>query len=60
MRILLMTLLLSGVLSGCTHKVELAAKQPITINMNLKIDHQVRVQVDEQLEQAFDQDSDIF
>ena len=60
MRILMMTLLLSGVLTGCTHKVELAAKQPITINMNLKIDHEVRVLVNEELDQVFAEDSDIF
>ena len=60
MRILIMTLLLSGVLAGCTHKVELAAKQPITINMNLKIDHEVRVLVNEELDQVFAEDSDIF
>lgn len=47
-------------LSACTHKIEVAAKEPITINMNLKIDHEIRVKVDKQLDQIFDEDSDIF
>ena len=47
-------------LSACTHKIEVAAKEPITINMNLKIDHEIRVKVDKELDQVFDEDSDIF
>jgi hypothetical protein len=46
--------------SACTHKIEVAAKEPITINMNLKIDHEIRVKVDKELDQVFDADSDIF
>lgn len=47
-------------LSACTHKIEVAAKEPITINLNLKIDHEIRVKVDKELDEAFTQDSDLF
>ena len=46
--------------SACTYKVEVAAKEPITINLNLKIDHEIRVKVDKELDDAFSEDSDIF
>ena len=47
-------------LSACTHKIEVAAKEPITINMNLKIDHEIRVKVDKELDQVFTEDDTIF
>ncbi|OUR61076.1 YnbE family lipoprotein [Colwellia sp. 39_35_sub15_T18] len=46
--------------SGCTHKVEVSAKEPITINLNLKIDHEIRVKVDKELDSIFSEDSEIF
>ncbi|MGH7288511.1 MAG: YnbE family lipoprotein [Myxococcota bacterium] len=46
---------------GCTPKVAVEApKEPITINMNIKIEHEIRVKVDKELDQAFDKNSDIF
>jgi hypothetical protein len=47
-------------LSSCTHKVEVSAKEPITINLNLKIDHEIRVKVDKELDDIFSEDSDVF
>ncbi len=47
-------------LSACTHKVEVSAKEPITINLNLKIDHEIRVKVDKELDDIFSEDSSIF
>lgn len=47
-------------LSACTHRVEVAAKEPITINLNLKIDHEIRIKVDKELDDIFSEDSDIF
>ncbi len=47
-------------LGGCTHKVEVSAKEPITINLNLKIDHEIRVKVDKELDSIFSENSDIF
>ncbi|MCG8311886.1 MAG: YnbE family lipoprotein [Pseudomonadales bacterium] len=48
-------------LSGCTHRVEVAAKEPITINLNVKIEHEVKVKVEKDLEDLFDDESsDLF
>ncbi|MGB1261613.1 MAG: YnbE family lipoprotein [Cognaticolwellia sp.] len=47
-------------ISGCTHKVEVSAKEPITINLNLKIDHEIKVKVDKELDDIFSDDSDVF
>lgn len=57
---LVATMMLLSFLTACTHKIEVAAKEPITINMNLKIDHEIRVKVDKELDEVFDEDSDIF
>jgi hypothetical protein len=47
--------------AGCTPKVAVEApKEPITINMNIKIEHEIRVKVDKELDNAFDKNSDIF
>ena len=48
------------IISGCTHRVEVSAKEPITINLNLKIDHEIKVKVDKQLDDIFSDDSEIF
>ena len=46
---------------GCTPTVQVAApKEPIEINLNVKIEHNIRVQVDRELEGLFDEDSDVF
>jgi hypothetical protein len=49
-------------LSGCAPTVKLQAPpEPITINMNIKIEHEIRVKVDRELEELFDEKSgDIF
>jgi len=41
--------------------VQLAApKEPIEINLNIKIEHEIRIQVDRELEGLFDEESEIF
>jgi hypothetical protein len=46
---------------ACQPKVEVAApKEPITINLNVKIEHEIRVKVDKDLETLFEEKSDIF
>lgn len=48
-------------LAACTPRVAVEApKEPITINMNIKIEHEIRVNVDRDLEQAFATQEDIF
>jgi hypothetical protein len=47
--------------SACTPRVELAMpSEPITINLNVKIDHQIRVKVDQQLDELFNDQSGLF
>lgn len=47
-------------LSACTHKVQVETKEPITINLNVKIDHEIRVKVDKELDDLFSEDSELF
>ena len=42
-----------------TVKVE-APEKPITINMNIKIDHEIRVKLDKDIENVLDERKDIF
>lgn len=48
------------VLGACTHKVQVETKEPITINLNVKIDHEIRVKVDKELDDLFSEDSELF
>ena len=48
-------------LFACTPRIELAVSdKPITINLNVKIDHEIRVKVDKQLDDLFDDESGLF
>jgi hypothetical protein len=48
-------------LLACTPRVAVEApKEPITINMNIKIEHEIKVKVDKELEQTFASEEDIF
>lgn len=59
--VMLATLLGSLALTACTHRVEVAAKEPITINLNVKIEHEVKVKVEKDLEDLFnDESQDLF
>jgi len=61
LKVLLIILLLALGVSGCTPRVEvMAPEKPITINLNVKIDHEVRVRVEKDLEDLFDEESDLF
>lgn len=51
---------LTVAVSACTHKVQVETKEPITININVKIDHEIRVKVDKELDDIFSQDSELF
>lgn len=57
---LLIPVLALGWLTACTPKIEVAAKEPITINLNVKIDHEIRVKVDKELDDLFSENSDLF
>ncbi|NQZ95184.1 MAG: YnbE family lipoprotein [Myxococcales bacterium] len=48
-------------LAGCAPKVQVEApKEPIVINLNVKIEHEIRVKVDEDLEDLFKSDDELF
>jgi hypothetical protein len=47
--------------SACTPTVEVVApKEPITINLNVKIQHEIRVKVDKDLDKVFSEDKGLF
>ncbi|GGG50656.1 hypothetical protein GCM10011403_04760 [Pseudohongiella nitratireducens] len=49
------------VVTACTPTVRMAApEEPITINLNVRIEHEVRVRVERELDDIFAQDSDLF
>ncbi|MDH4250829.1 MAG: YnbE family lipoprotein [Nitrospira sp.] len=49
------------ILDACTPRVEVAAPdKPITINLNVKIDHEIRLKVDKDLDQVLSNDSGLF
>lgn len=49
------------VLSGCSPTVTVAPpSEPITINLNVKIEHEVRIKVEKDLEDVFDEDEGLF
>ena len=57
----LLIVLALGVIGGCSPTVKLEApKEPIEINLNVKIEHEIRVQVDKELAGLFDEDSELF
>ncbi|MCU5775618.1 YnbE family lipoprotein [Erwiniaceae bacterium BAC15a-03b] len=50
-----------GLLAGCVPRIELAApKEPITINMNVKIEHEIHIKVDKDVETLLKNQSDLF
>ena len=56
------TVFLAGwLLAACTPTVALKApEEPITINLNVKIDHEIRLKVEKDIDQLFSEDSDLF
>jgi type IV pilus biogenesis protein CpaD/CtpE len=57
--VLLMGLL--GLLSACTPTVQVALpNEPININLNVKIQHEILIKVDKQLDAMFSESSGLF
>ena len=53
--------LLGGVISACTPSVEVALpNEPININLNVKIQHEILIKVDKQLDAMFSESSGLF
>lgn len=55
--VLLMALLSLG---GCTPTVKVATDEPITINLNVNIKHEILVKVDKDLDDLFADNSELF
>ena len=59
-----LALLMSGgvwALAGCTPRVEVVPPdKPITINLNVKIDHEIRVRVEKELQEVLSDKSGLF
>lgn len=45
---------------ACTPTVKVATDEPITINLNVNIKHEILVKVDKELDDVFASDSDLF
>ncbi|MCZ4058461.1 YnbE family lipoprotein [Pantoea sp. LMR881] len=57
----LLMLAASLLLIGCVPRIEVAApKEPITINMNVKIEHEIHIKVDKDVEALLKNQSDLF
>jgi YnbE-like lipoprotein len=59
-----LTLLISGgvwATAGCTPRVEVVpSDKPITINLNVKIDHEIRVKIEKELQEVLSEKSGLF
>jgi len=54
-------IVLLSALAGCNPTIKIEAPdKPIEINLNVRIEHSIRLQVDKELEGLFDEDSDVF
>lgn len=54
-------LLLGVVLTACTPTVKVAMpSEPININLNVKIEHEIYIKVDKALDNLFDESSGLF
>ncbi len=52
---------LLATLGACTPRVEVApSDKPITINLNVKIDHEIRLKVEKDLDEVISNDSGLF
>ena len=50
-------------LAACAPKATVEVKapeEPIVINLNVKIDHEIRVKVDKDLDQLFEEEEELF
>ena len=48
------------VLLSCTPTVKVSTDEPITINLNVNIKHEILVKIDKDLDDLFDEDSELF
>jgi hypothetical protein len=59
-KFILISMLVLGI-AACAPTVKVAAPdKPITINLNVKIEHEIRVKVDKDLDELISKDSELF
>lgn len=51
---------LTVMLMACTPTVKVATDEPITINLNVNIKHEILIKVDKELDDLFSDDSELF
>ena len=57
----ILVIVTAAILAACSPTVKVEApEKPIEINLNVKIEHAIRIQVDKELESLFDEDSELF
>ncbi|MDY6983482.1 MAG: YnbE family lipoprotein [Pseudomonadota bacterium] len=57
----MLLLVTAWLLAGCQPTVQLQApSEPITINLNVRIEHEIRVKVDKELDDVFAANPDLF
>ncbi len=56
----LISILLITTVVACTPTVRVSTDKPITINLNVKIEHEITVKVDKELDDLFASDSALF
>ena len=60
-RNLLLAVAIPALLAACTPTVKVETPdKPITINMNVKIEHEIRVKVDKEIDALLKEDSGLF
>jgi hypothetical protein len=48
-------------MGGCTPRVEVVpSDKPITINLNVKIDHEIRIKIEKELQEALSEKNGLF
>ncbi len=53
--------LLALLVAACTPTIQVAVpNEPITINLNIRIEHEIRIQIEEELDGIFSLDSGLF
>ena len=58
---ILSLIVISVALAGCSPTVKVEAPdKPITINLNVKIEHEIRIKVDRELDQLISQEKGLF
>ena len=58
---ILSLIVISAMLGGCSPTVKIEAPdKPITINLNVKIEHEIRIKVDRELDELISQEKGLF